>query len=136
MLKKGDKKVIRGWVFYDWANSVYNLVISSAIFPIFYDNITTRRFKEEYFGISDPDVLSSMELPEGVNVTVDFLGLEMSSSVLLSWVLSASFLVVAFLSPMLSGVADFSGNKKRFMQFFNYLGASACISLYWFNYVL
>ncbi len=135
MLKKGDKKVIRGWVFYDWANSVYNLVISSAIFPIFYDNITTRRFKEEYFGISDPDVLSTMELPEGVNVTVDFLGLEMSSSVLLSWVLSASFLVVAFLSPMLSGVADFSGNKKRFMQFFNYLGASACISLYWFNYV-
>ena len=73
MLKKGDKKVIRGWVFYDWANSVYNLVISSAIFPIFYDNITTRRFKEEYFGISDPDVLSKMELPEGVNVTVDFL---------------------------------------------------------------
>ena len=135
MLKKGDKKVIRGWVFYDWANSVYNLVISSAIFPIFYDNITTRRFKEAYFGISDPDVLSKMELPEGVNVTVDFLGMEMSSSVLISWVLSASFLVVAFLSPMLSGVADFSGNKKRFMQFFNYLGATACISLYWFNYV-
>lgn len=126
MLKKGDKKIIRGWVFYDWANSVYNLVISSAIFPIFYDNITTKRFLEEK-GLD--------YLPDGMSVTVDFLGFELSSSVLLSYVLSASFLVVAFLSPMLSGIADFSGNKKRFMQFFNYLGATACISLYFFNYV-
>lgn len=126
MLAKGDKKIIRGWVFYDWANSVYNLVISSAIFPIFYDNITTNRFLEK----KGLDVL-----PEGMTVTVDFLGFEMSSTVLLSYVLSASFVVVAFLSPMLSGVADFSGNKKRFMQFFNYLGATACISLYFFNYV-
>jgi UMF1 family MFS transporter len=126
MLAKGDKKIIRGWVFYDWANSVYNLVISSAIFPIFYDNITTNQFLEER-GLET--------LPEGMAVTVDFLGFEMSSSVLLSYVLSASFLVVAFLSPMLSGIADFSGNKKRFMQFFNYLGATACISLYFFKYV-
>lgn len=126
MLKKGDKKIIRGWVFYDWANSVYNLVISSAIFPIFYDNITTKRFLEEK-GLD--------YLPDGMSVTVDFLGFELSSSVLLSYVLSASFLVVSFLSPMLSGIADFSGNKKRFMQFFNYLGATACISLYFFNYV-
>lgn len=126
MLIKGDKKIIRGWVFYDWANSVYNLVISSAIFPIFYDNITTNRFLEER-GLDT--------LPDGMTVTVDFLGFEMSSSVLLSFVLSASFMVVAFLSPMLSGIADFSGNKKRFMQFFNYLGATACISLYFFKQV-
>ena len=126
MLIKGDKKVIRGWVFYDWANSVYNLVISSAIFPIFYENITTARYLEKR-GLS--------ELPAGEHVTVNFFGFELSSSVLLSWVLSASFLVVAFLSPMLSGIADFSGNKKRFMQFFCYLGAVACISLYWFKTV-
>jgi UMF1 family MFS transporter len=126
MLVKGDKKIIRGWVFYDWANSVYNLVISSAIFPIFYDNITTSQFLEKK-GLET--------LPEGMTVMVDFLGFEMSSSVLISYVLSASFLVVAFLSPMLSGIADFSGNKKRFMQFFNYLGATACISLYFFKYV-
>jgi MFS transporter, UMF1 family len=126
MLIKGDKKIIRGWVFYDWANSVYNLVIASAIFPIFYENITTSRYLEKH-GLT--------ELPAGDHVTVDFFGFELSSSVLLSWVLSASFLVVSVLSPMLSGVADFSGNKKRFMQFFCYLGAVACISLYWFNKV-
>ena len=126
MLPKGDKKIIRGWVFYDWANSVYNLVISSAIFPIFYDNITTARFLEKN---------NLKELPEGVSVTVDFLGAQMSSSVLLSYVLACSFLVVSILSPMLSGIADFSGNKKRFMQLFNYIGATACISLYWFNKV-
>ncbi|MFZ9028792.1 MAG: MFS transporter [Crocinitomicaceae bacterium] len=123
---KGDKRIIRGWVMYDWANSVYNLVISSAIFPIFYDNITTKHFLEK----------NNLEtLPEGMSVTVDFFGAELSSSVLISYVLSASFLVVSFLSPMLSGVADYSGNKKRFMQFFCYLGAFSCMSLYFFDVV-
>ena len=123
---KGDKRIIRGWVMYDWANSVYNLVISSAIFTIFYDNITTKHFLEE----------NNLEaLPEGMSVTVDFFGAELSSSVLISYVLSASFLVVSFLSPMLSGVADYSGNKKRFMQFFCYLGAVSCMSLYFFDMV-
>lgn len=124
MIVKGDKKVIRGWVFYDWANSVYNLVISSAVFPIFYDNITTNKFLEER-GLD--------ELPEGMNVTVDFFGATFSNSALMAYVLSASFLVVSILSPMLSGVADFSGNKKRFMQFFCYLGALACMTLYFFK---
>lgn len=126
MIKKGDKKVIRGWVFYDWANSVYNLVISSAIFPIFYDNITTKHFLEsnpQYNGI----------VPDGVSVTVNFFGADVSNSVLMSYVLSASFLVVSVLSPMLSGVADFSGSKKKFMQIFCYMGALSCISLFWFN---
>ena len=61
------------------------------------------------------------------------MGADVSNSVLMSYVLSASFLVVAFLSPMLSGIADFSGSKKRFMQFFCYLGAASCLSLFWFD---
>jgi len=129
-MEKGNKKIVRGWVFYDWANSVYNLVISSAIFPIFYDNVTTSYFLENYNKVNGT---SFATVPEGVQVTVDFFGAQMSSSVLISYVLSASFLMVSILSPMLSGVADFSGNKKRFMQFFCYLGALSCISLYWFN---
>ena len=131
-MEKGNKKIIRGWVFYDWANSVYNLVISSAIFPIFYNGVTTSRYLEEYNRTHGTHL---EELPEGVDVMVNFFGWELSSSVLMSFVLSASFLVVSFLSPMLSGVADFSGNKKRFMQFFCYLGALSCISLYWFAVV-
>jgi len=120
-MEKGNKKIIRGWVFYDWANSVYNLVISSAIFPIFYDGATRSAF---------PPTLNSQG-EEVVNVT--FFGAELSSSVLYSYVLAASFLVVSFLSPLLSGVADYSGNKKRFLQFFCYFGAFFCMSLFFFD---
>ena len=125
MIKKGDKRIIRGWVFYDWANSVYNLVISSAIFPIFYESLTRQAYLDKHLELGG--------VVDSSAITVDFFGVEISPSVLMSYVLSASFLVVAFLSPMLSGIADFSGNKKKFMQFFCYLGALSCISLFFFD---
>jgi len=131
-IQKGDKKIIKGWVFYDWANSVYNLVISSAIFPIFYDTVTTNYFKAQYFK-KDISEVKEMKLPDNVEVMVDFFGVKLSNSVLMSFVLSASFLVVSFLSPMLSGIADYTGSKKKFLKFFCYFGAISCISLYWFN---
>lgn len=126
MLKKGDKKVIRGWVFYDWANSVYNLVISSAIFPIFYD-IQTKKAYAESHGVALAD------LPKDEKILVDFMGFQLSSSVLFSFILSASFLVVSFLSPLLSGVADYTGSKKKFLKFFCYLGAISCMTLFFFD---
>ena len=125
-MEKGNKRIIRGWVFYDWANSVYNLVISSAIFPIYYEAQTKSAFLAKHTAYGDT-------LPDNVTVTVDFFGAQVSSSVLFSYVLSASFLVVTFLSPMLSGVADVSGNKKRFLQFFCYMGAFACMTLAFFD---
>lgn len=121
---KGDKRIIKGWILYDWANSVYNLVISSAIFPIFYSNITENHYLK---------TVGRDKLMEGEKVKVNFFDIDLYSSELISYVLSASFLLVSILSPILSGVADFSGNKKRFMQFFCYLGALSCISLYWFD---
>ena len=133
-IPKGDKRTIRGWVMYDWANSVYNLVISSAIFPIFYDTVTTNHFTEQYNKAHN--LAKDTALPEGMNVTVNFFGWEVSNSALMSFVLSASFLLVSFLSPLLSGIADYRGNKKRFLQFFCYLGATACISLFFFNDLL
>lgn len=132
-MEKGNKKIIRGWVMYDWANSVYNLVISSAIFPIFYETVTTNSFKEKYFSSMGVEEAHLQTLPENVTVTVEFFGAQVSSSVLFSYVLSASFLVVSFLSPLLSGVADYSGSKKRFMQFFCYFGALSCLTLYFFD---
>ncbi|MCC5923221.1 MAG: MFS transporter [Crocinitomicaceae bacterium] len=123
---KGNKRVIKGWIFYDWANSVYNLVISSAIFPIFYANITEKFYLEQ-------TGRAGGKLLDGEPVLVNFFGWEVSNSVIFSYTLSASFLMVALLSPLLSGIADYTGNKKRFMQFFCYLGALSCISLYWFN---
>lgn len=125
-MEKGNKKIIKGWIFYDWANSVYNLVISTAIFPIFYSNITEAHYLER-------TGRAGQELQDGENVMVLFMGHEISNSALLSYVLAASFLMVSLLSPFLSGVADFTGNKKRFLQFFCYLGAASCASLYFFD---
>lgn len=125
-MEKGNQRIIKGWIFYDWANSVYNLVITAAIFPVFYANIT-----ESYYLKSLGRAGGSLE--PGENVMVDFFGIQLSNSVLLSYVLAASFLMVSIVSPFLSGIADYTGNKKRFMQFFCYLGAASCISLFWFN---
>jgi UMF1 family MFS transporter len=126
-MEKGNKKIIRGWVFYDWANSVYNLVISSAIFPIFYDVVTKSYYKQNILHNKDA------ELDQGQQILVNFFGIQLSSSVLFSFVLATSFLVVAFLSPVLSGIADYSGMKKKFLKFFCYLGAISCISLFFFD---
>jgi UMF1 family MFS transporter len=109
-LQKGDKKLINAWAFYDWANSVYSLVIATAVFPIYYESVTS----------SNNDI-------------VQFLGSEFNNASLLSYSLSFSFLIVAFISPILSGIADYTGNKKRFMQFFCYLGSLSVMSLYFFK---
>lgn len=115
MIKKGDKRTMNGWAFYDWANSVYPLVISTAIFPIFYEAKTSE------IGLG----------PAGDEII--FFGAQLKNSVLYSYVVAASFLMVCILSPLLSGVADYSGSKKRFLQFFCYLGALATASLYFFD---
>ena len=125
MIVKGDKKIIRGWVTYDWANSVYNLVVSSAIFPLFYE-ASTRAVYAKSIGVS-PDKVDPGK------VTVDFFGYQVSPSVIYSLVLSLGFLCVSFLSPLLSGIADYTGSKKKFMKFFCYLGSLSCASLYFFD---
>lgn len=132
MIEKGNKKIIKGWVFYDWANSVYNLVISSAIFPIFYATATMSAYKDKKYGHLSEKAFDAMSV-RSEEVTSMFFGMEISSSVLYSYILSASFLVVSFLSPMLSGIADYSGNKKNFMKFFCYLGAISCCGLFFFS---
>ena len=109
-LEKGSIKLRNAWAFYDWANSVYSLVIATAVFPIYYEAITS-----------------------GNGGIVTFLGTEFHNSTLLSYSLSFSFLIVAFLSPILSGIADYVGNKKRFMQFFCVLGSFSCIGLAFFT---
>lgn len=112
MLEKNNKKLINAWASFDWANSVYNLIITTAIFPVYYLGTT-----EAFFG----------------GETVSFLGMQMSNSVLYSYAISFSFLVIVFISPVLSGVADYSGRKKSFMKLFTYLGSFACMGLYFFT---
>ena len=115
-LEKNNPKTMRAWAFYDWANSVYNLVITTAIFPIFYSSITTYD-----------------DIEAGETAYISFFGFQFINTELYSYTLSLSFLIVAFISPLLSGMADYSGNKKRFLQFFCYLGAVSCAMLYFFD---
>ncbi|MGB0981456.1 MAG: MFS transporter [Winogradskyella sp.] len=110
-LKKGSKKLLNAWAFYDWANSVYTLTIASSIFPIFYSAL----------------FLSQTEK------TVFAFGMDFKSTALITYVTAFTFLVVALTSPILSGIADYVGNKKNFMKFFCYVGGFGCIGLYWFN---
>ena len=111
MFRKGDKKVESAWVMYDWSNSVYHLVITSTIFPIYYSVVTHT-------------ISSGM---------ITFLGFNFLPDALYTYALSFAFLVIAAFSPLLSGIADYTGNKKVFMQFFCYMGALACSSLYFFT---
>ncbi|MFP9118686.1 MFS transporter [Flavobacterium sp. RNTU_13] len=108
-LEKGSKKLLNAWAFYDWANSVYSLVIASAVFPIFYD----------------------ITFPKGTPVLI--FGTEMKSTAVMSFTTALAFLIVAFISPFLSGVADYSGNKKNFLKAFCYIGSLSCVGLYWFS---
>lgn len=122
--KKNDPKAIRAWTFYDWANSVYNLIISTAIFPIFYVEVT-KRFADQN-GLVEIIGGKSVEM-------VNFFGGKFVNTELYSYVYSASFFLVVLMVPILSGIADYAGTKKRFLQFFCYMGALACMSLYYFD---
>ena len=112
MLEKNNSRLINAWSSFDWANSVYNLIVTTAIFPIYYLGTTQEAFGGEM---------------------VEFFGFTIKNSVLYSYAISLSFLVIVFISPVLSGIADYGGMKKRFMQFFTYLGSLACIGLYFFT---
>ena len=99
------KKVINGWAMYDWANSVYNLVITTTFFPVYFTTLT----KEPPF-----------------NGSVNFLGRTFVNTALYNYALAISYLVVAITLPILSSIADYKGSKKKFMQVFCTLGAGAC----------
>jgi MFS transporter, UMF1 family len=115
-LAKGDKRLINAWTFYDWANSSYPMVITSTIFPIFYENVTSTRV--------DGRVVSDM---------VTLFGMNFRNSELYSYVAALSFIIVSLTSPILSGIADYSGSKKRFLQIYCYLGSLCTASLFFFN---
>lgn len=109
--EKGSRKLINSWAMYDWANSAYSLVITSALFPIYFHAVTSN----------------------GQGNTVRFLGMNLNNDSLQTYAISFSFLVIAAINPLLSSIADYSGRKKSFMFFFCTLGSIACASLYFFK---
>jgi UMF1 family MFS transporter len=113
VFKKGSPKLIKAWAFYDWANSVYPLVISTAIFPIYYSSMSSS------FANSEGDI--------------SFLGMFWNPTTLYDYTLSISFLIVAFCSPILSAIADYTGNKLKFLRAFCLLGALSVMALFFFK---
>lgn len=112
ILKQRDSKTIRAWYMFDWANSAYNLVITTTFFPIYFAGITEAAYGEN---------------------SVPFLGRTFKNSSLYDYALATAYLFIAILLPILSSIADSYGNKKKFMQFFCYLGGLSCIGLFWFK---
>lgn len=108
---RNDPKVVRGWVMYDWANSVYQLTIASTIFPIYFNAVT-------HSGNSD---------------TVSFFGYKIINTVLYSWSIAFAYLFVAILSPLLSSFADYTGRRRAFMKAFTIIGAVSCGLLFFFD---
>jgi UMF1 family MFS transporter len=104
--------IINAWCMYDWANSAYNLVVTTTFFPIYFLAVTKSAYGEN---------------------TVPLLGRTFKNSALYDYSLAFAYLVIALLLPILSAIADSRSNKKRFMQFFCYLGSIACIGLFWFK---
>jgi UMF1 family MFS transporter len=111
-MNKTSSKIINAWCLYDWANSVYLLVITSTIFPVYFNGVSQAAFNSDI---------------------VVFFGYEIINTVLYSYSISISFLIVAALSPLLSGIADSSGRKKYFLKFFTYLGSLSSVLLLAFD---
>jgi len=106
-LELNNPKTIKGWAFFDWANSSYALVITVALFPPYFLGVTDDNF--------------------------DFLGIQMTDSALYAFAVSAAYFLITFATPFLSGIADYGGRKKYFLRFFTTLGSIACISLWFFT---
>jgi len=111
-MQTASKNVIRGWAMYDWANSVYNLVITTTFFPIYFTAVTKKQFGSDI---------------------VPFLGRKFVNSSLYDYSLAVAYLFIALLYPVLTSIADTRGNKKAFMKFFCYMGSAGCALLYFFN---
>ena len=114
-MQTASKKVINGWAMYDWANSVYNLVITSTIFPAYFESIT-----------GDGNENTPVD-------TVRLFGREYVNTSLYNYALAVAFIVVAILSPVLSSIADSRGNKRKFLRFFCTLGSIGCSALFFYN---
>ena len=114
-MQTASKKVVNGWAMYDWANSVYNLVITSTIFPAYYEAVT---------GDGNENTLIDK---------IKIGDYEFSNTALYNYILAIAFVIVAIMSPILSSIADYRGNKKQFLRFFCTMGSLSCASLYFFD---
>src|SRR6185503_6280935 len=111
-MQTASKKVVNAWAMYDWASSSYNLVITSTIFPTYFDTVA---------------------VDNASGSTVTFLGREFENTALYNYSLALAMLIVAIMSPLLSSIADYKGNKKKFLNFYLSMGSIACAAMFFFD---
>jgi UMF1 family MFS transporter len=112
ILPVNSPKVINAWCSYDIANSAYILSVNTVLYPIFYEQVTRKAFGSEM---------------------VTFVGLNIKNTVLYEYAIALGYFMVILLTLSLSGIADLSGYRKRFMQAFTILGSFACMGLFFFT---
>lgn len=117
-----DPKVTRAWAMYDWANSVFSLSITATLFPVYFNMVS----KSAAIHAGTYDAAKSVYY-------INVFGFNIVNSALYTLCISVSFLLIAFINPILSGIADARQNKKQFMKFFCYLGAISSMLLYFFT---
>ncbi|GLI86416.1 putative MFS-type transporter YxiO [Rossellomorea marisflavi] len=98
-MKKFTKEE-NSWILYDWANSAYSIIISTAVFPLFFKAAATSA------GVSSVD-----------------------STAYLGYTIAIATFILAMLGPILGTIADYEGYKKKFFTFFFTLGIIFTASL-------
>ncbi|WP_391209112.1 MFS transporter [Psychrobacillus sp. L4] len=81
------------WAMYDWGSSAYSIIITTAVFPIFYKSSATAA---------------------GVSAA--------NSTAYLGYTIAIFTFILAMLGPILGSIADYRGMKKKFFNFFTLLG--------------
>ena len=104
---KNVKQTINAWALFDWANSAYALVISTAIFPV-------------YFVKNTPDI-------------IELGSFTFTNTSLYSFAVAFSYILIASLSPILSGIADYTGKRMFFLKMFTFMGSLACMAMWFFS---
>lgn len=106
-MQLNDPRVINGWAFFDWANSAYYLVISTTVFPLYFMGVSPAHFQLGPF--------------------------HLTSGSLYSFSVSGAYVLIAILTPVLSGIADYSGRRMHYLRLFTLIGAAGCIGLFFFH---
>jgi UMF1 family MFS transporter len=96
---KAKKKLQRSWMMYDFGNSAFATTIMAAVLPVYYSNVAASGLEE--------------------GLATSYWGYSQSISVL----------IVAILAPILGAISDYSAAKKKFLQFFAFMGIIASILL-------
>lgn len=83
----------KSWALYDWGSSAYSIIITTAVFPLFYKAAATD---------------AGVELAD--------------STAYLSYTIAIFTFILAMLGPLLGTIADYEGMKKKFFTVFFVLG--------------